>query len=124
MDEKAIAIVDATSTKPYAIERINSLSELVSGGFERFQENPGPTRYIVHEVITGTTECLVVSVEVDSSDFVKEPSTDRPPGETMIELLPAAPDQRDSGLNPTAWVVDSIPLVTAQDALPDCAVTE
>lgn len=122
--EDVIAMVDATSSEADAIESINSLARLAREGFDRYSPELTPATYEVLDLLTATDECIVVEVTVDRSGLFVKPPSDPPPGRTLLELLPATEQQRASGLNPTAWVVDSAPVVREGDPLPDCQVAQ
>lgn len=124
VDESAQAILLASGTEPDAVRGINSLSRLARQGFEGYREDPSPVVYTVVEVLVAQRDCIVAEIETDSSGlFIDPPSTSPPPGRTMVELLPATVSQRETGLNPTAWVSDSFPVVAEGDPLPDCDIT-
>lgn len=124
VDEMAIEILMASGTEPDAIRGINSLSALARQGFEGYREDLSPVAYSVVDVVVARRDCVVAEIETDASGlFVEPPSASPPPGRTMVELLPATASQRETGLNPTAWVSDSFPVVAEGDPLPDCDIT-
>lgn len=122
--EDTIEILFAIGTEPNAIEGVNSLAELARQGFEGYREDPDPVIYEVIELVEARSTCIVAVVEIDASGIFVDPPEAPPPGDLMVELLPASEEQRASGLNPTAWVIDSIPLVGPGDDAPDCDVTQ
>ena len=121
--DTAIQILTATGTEPDAARGINSLADLAREGFPGYAPSPRPAEFSVKELLEASSTCVLAVVEIDSSSYFLEPPPDPPPGRTIVELLPATPAQRESGHNPTAWVVDSIPVIADGDTLPDCEVS-
>ena len=123
-DEIAIGIVDATSTEPHAVERINSLADVAFEGFAGYRSDPGPIRYDVQSVTIATRTCIVAAILLDSSALLEKPvEASQSEGNLLIELLPATQEQRSGGLNPTAWVIDSLVFVDPAGDNPDCEIT-
>jgi hypothetical protein len=118
--QSAIQILNATGTERDAARGINGLADLAREGFPGYAPNPKPAKFLVKELLKASQTCVLAVVEVDSSSYFIEPPADPPPGRTVVELLPATSSQRESGHNPTAWVVDSIPVIADGDELPDC----
>lgn len=121
VDERAQAITDATSSGQEAIRGINSLSRLARERFAGYRDETSPVKYSVIDVLIGSQRCIVAEIAIDASGLFVNPPEDAPPGRTLAELLPASEEQRSTGLNPTAWVLNSTPVIRAGDSLPDCS---
>ena len=122
--EDVIALVTDTSTGPRAVSAINSLSDLAASGFTPYKDDPDPVVYDVVEIHTATATCIVAFVDIDFSGAFRDAPPEPPSGRPTMELLPATEEQRASGRNPTAWVVDETPVVEDDGDMPDCRVTE
>ena len=117
VDQPSIQRVEAINSEATATEAINSLLNASAGGFDGFQQDPEPVRANVQEVIDRTPICVLVDVRFDTSGLVRD-AQPLPDGvRTFAMLVPATEEQRASGLNPTAWTLDQLP-VTEDGSVP------
>lgn len=121
-DARAIEIANATGTTPQALRDINELTELARNDFAAYRPQPGPVSFTIEELKVARADCILAAVDLDLSKLFADPP-EPPPGQPVIELLPATDEQRSTGLNPTAWVIDSLPIITSGDEQPDCEVS-
>lgn len=109
VDQPSISLIEATSSAEVALQRTNDLIASATSGFEGVQEAPGPMVFEVVDLIDAGRDCVLVEVRTDSSQLLVDPY--QPDGlREFVRLYPAAEEQRQSGLNPTAWVVDQFPV--------------
>ena len=74
-------------------------------------------KFQVVAVLEASSACVSAEVRTDASGLLEDPSI--PTGaREFVRLYPAGQEQRASGLNPTAWVVDQFP-VTLDGSVPD-----
>jgi len=121
VDETAIALVEATSSPSTVDEDINELLSLAEIDFEGVRDDVTSLRATVLDLVTATSECIFVEIELDRSGVVAGQTEPDPNVRTFVRLLPATSEQRASGHNPTAWVTDGLPTSTDGSAAePGC----
>lgn len=103
MTEMALDLLNASHDVEAAVAQINSLADAESEDFARYVDDPGFVQADVVQLLEVSTTCVAVEIEVDSSAVLASPpdSTDI---RTFVQLVPATVEQRQTGLNPTAWV--------------------
>lgn len=111
VEESAIQIAEATHTPSGSRALLNSLAQEASDGFQGFQEQLSPVDTTVVEVHEATRMCVFAEVTFDSSGLTTE--TPNASGFRLFaRVVPATEEQRASGLNPTAWVLDELPAIS------------
>jgi len=120
VDRPTIELIEATSSETSALERINGLIDEAAAGFVDYQPDPRPVDAVVLEVVEASETCIFAKVDFDSSGMVTTP--DETTGfEIFARLRAATEEQRASGKNPTAWVLDGLP-ASNDGSVPDgCA---
>ncbi len=116
--DRAIELLEATSSRGVFEQRVNDLLDFSFGGFQGLKQNPTPVTVTVQDVLETTTTCIVAEVTTDPSGLVVEPPAPEPGERDFVRLLAASADQSATGLNPTAWVLDEFP-VTFDGSVPD-----
>ncbi|HEX4903650.1 MAG TPA: hypothetical protein VFV42_12610 [Acidimicrobiales bacterium] len=117
VDKPAIQLLEATTSAETALQRINDLIDLSVGGFEGMSEDPSALTFEVREVLSASQLCMFAEVVVDSSGMF--PASQVPDGaREFVRLLPATEEQLTTGLNPTAWALDEMP-VTLDGSVPE-----
>jgi hypothetical protein len=106
--ELSIRLLEATSTPESAANRITSLADDIVNGFADYHPEPQPVDADVIAVLEASSDCILAEAKFDSSGMVTTP--DSTAGFRIFARLSAATvDQRSTGLNPTAWVLDELP---------------
>ena len=108
--EEVSASIDAISTSAESAAIQNSLATAARSGFEGVPAEPSPIRATVVEVMSASKACIFAEVSLDTSGVggtASEPSSEL---RQFAELHVASIAQRDSGLNPTAWVIAGLPV--------------
>lgn len=103
MTERALDLLNASHDVRAAVEQINSLAEAESEGFARYVSTPGSVETDVIDLLVADPSCVVAEIEVDSTAVLASPP-DSTGVRTFLQLLPATDQQRQGGLNPTAWI--------------------
>lgn len=116
VDEPAIRIIEATNSPAGAREYLNSLADAAASGFEGYREDLKPVDASVLEVLEVRARCIFAEVKFDTSGLSTEPGNAEE-FRLFARLVSASEEQRASGLNPTAWVLDALP-ATSEDAVP------
>jgi len=120
VDQPSIDRLEATSSEQLALTRINGLIADASAGFPDYPQVLKPVDATVLDVIEAGGSCTLVEADFDSSGITTRPSNSEG-FRVFARLLPANEEQRSSGLNPTAWVLDGLPATddgTVPDACP------
>lgn len=118
VEEQAIGLLDATSSDAVFEQRINDLSNFARTGFSGMKEAPSAVRVRVLDVLEANESCVVAEVTTDASGLMTDPPPMEPGERDFVRVLVASEEQRSSGLNPTAWVLDEFP-VTLDGTVPD-----
>jgi hypothetical protein len=108
VDETVIDMVEATSPESGVADDVNRLIQLASEGFPGLKPKPGPITAKVTDVLTADADCIFAEVSLDRSAVVEPPSS-QDSVRSFARLLPATEEQKATGLNPTAWVLDDLP---------------
>jgi hypothetical protein len=108
VEERAIAISEATNSEQGARELLNGLVEQAAGGFAGFRDELRPVDTEVVELHEASVDCIFAEARFDFSGLTTEPG-DAEMFRLFVRLIPASEEQRASGLNPTAWVLDELP---------------
>lgn len=120
VDQRALDLLWATSSAAVFEQRVNDLADLSSADFPGLKAEPQPMRTTVVRLLESFRECVTAEVATDSSALVANPRVSEPGERTFVRLLTATPEQLASGLNPTAWVLDEVP-VTLDGSVADVA---
>jgi hypothetical protein len=109
VDEVTIEITEALNGKDRAAQALNSLIEAAANGFANFQGKLRPATAEVTAVLESGPQCIFAEVSFDHSGVVldAQPLPENVRG--FVRLLPATDEQRASGHNPTAWMIDGLP---------------
>jgi len=107
-----IGIAQSIRSPDHALEAVNALITTAAEGFPGYRDDPGPTTADVRQLLVATPECLFAEVSFDSSQTFTSPPSVPDNLRSFVRLLPASQEQRGSGLNPTAWVIDGLPFST------------
>jgi hypothetical protein len=118
VEERAIALIEATSSSGTVTDDLNELLDIVSTGFAGIKDKPTSMRVAVIEVLVAQRDCVLAEVKLDRSGVVQGAPADEPNLRTFAKLVPAADEQRASGHNPTAWVTDGLPTTSDGSAPP------
>ncbi len=110
VDEGSLDRLEATSTDDVFERRVNDLLDLSSGGFQGLKPEPGPMRLTVLDLLHTSASCVVAEVQADSAALVEVPQERQPGQREFVRLYAASDDALISGLNPTAWVLDQVPV--------------
>ncbi len=110
--EEASDLVNAISNKSESVEIQNSLASTARSGFEGIPPEPSPILASVVKVITASRSCVLAEIVLDAAGVTGDPRTPEPDERQFARLAPASASQRDSGLNPTAWVLAGLPVRT------------
>jgi len=108
--ERAIALVEATSSEESATQEINDLIDSTYGQIENLRPDPMPMDISVVAVLDATATCVVAEVRTDASGLLVQVPPLDPAERDFVRIVPATEKQRTSGLNPTAWVLDAFPV--------------
>jgi hypothetical protein len=108
VEERAIAISEATNSKDGARELLNGLISQAAEGFVGFRDELSPVDTEVVEVHEASVDCIFAEALFDFSGLTTDPGNSDE-FRLFARLLPASEEQRASGLNPTAWVLDELP---------------
>lgn len=109
VDEVTIELIESINSERQARDALNSLMEAASRGFAEFRDDLSPATADVSSVIHGDSECVFAEVRFDSSGLLTELPPVPSNGRTFARLVAASEEQRSSGHNPTAWVIDGLP---------------
>lgn len=118
VDDQALALLDATSSDDVFEQRVNDLSEFAIGGFSGLKQDPSQVVIAVSDVLESSRSCIVAEVRTDASGLMVDAPPMEPGERDFVRLLPASAEQAETGLNPTAWVLDQFP-VTLDGTVPD-----
>lgn len=118
VEERAIALLDATSSDAVFEQRVNDLSDFARAGFSGMEPEPSSVQVSVVDVLDSDESCIVAEVTTDASGLMTDPPPMEPGERDFVRLLVASPEQLATGLNPTAWVLDEFP-VTLDGTVPD-----
>jgi hypothetical protein len=105
---EVIALVEATSPPTRVADAINELIGLALDDFPNVQASPRPIEATVLAVHERSPRCVFAEVTLDSTTVSTADATPEDM-RTFARLLPASEEQRRSGLNRTAWVIDELP---------------
>ena len=108
VEERAIAISEATNTEQGARDLLNGLVAQAADGFAGFRDDLQPVDTEVVEIHEVASDCIFVEALFDFSGLTTEPGNSED-FRLFARLVPASEEQRASGLNPTAWVLDELP---------------
>jgi hypothetical protein len=111
LSAEAIALVEATTPEARVPDGINELVNLAAEDFAGLKENPEPITATVMSILNATPVCVLAEVDLDETGLVQSPA-DPPGARTFARLVPATEEQVGSGLNPTAWTIDSLPVTS------------
>lgn len=110
VDQPSLDLLEATSSEEVFERRVNDLLKISSTGFEGLKPDPGPMRLSVIDLLYTSASCVVAEVEADSSALVELPPARQPRQREFVRLYAASNKARSSGLNPTAWILDQLPV--------------
>lgn len=118
--EVSLNLVAAMTSDAVYEMRVNDLLELSSTGFEGLNEPPSPITASVTDVLQSSGDCVVAEIVTNASGLLTSPPSPDPAQRTFVRLLAAQAADLETGLNPTAWVLDQFP-VTFDGSVPvDC----
>jgi len=117
VDESTIELVESIYSPPQSRVALNGLIDLARRSFEGYRDDPTPVTADVAEVLQRNQECIFSEVRFDTSGLVNEPAVFSDTVRGFVRLLPASDQQRVSGRNSTAWVIDALP-VTKDGSVP------
>jgi hypothetical protein len=112
VEERAIELIEATSSADTVTDDLNELLDIASSGFEGIKEEPTQLRAVVLNVLERGNDCVFAEIELDRTGVVEGEIRAEPGVRTFVKLLPATEEQRASGQNPTSWVTDGLPTTT------------
>lgn len=112
VEERAISLIEATSSQATVTGDLNELLGLASVGFEGIRAEPTSLKADVIEVVGADSDCVFAEIELDRSGIVEGQPAEQSGVRTFAKLVPATEEQRTSGQNPTAWVTDGLPTTT------------
>lgn len=118
VDQPSIERLESISSETYSVNAINSLLNLSSTGFAGLRDELSPVRSDVQDVLEASRSCVFVEVSFDTSGLTDTPPPAAAAVRTFARLLAASETGRDTSLNPSAWVLDSLP-VTEDGSVPD-----
>lgn len=110
VEERALALIEATNSASVYEEQVNDLLALSAANFEGMRPNPSAVDVSVVEVMHKSESCAVAEVTTDPSGLMDNTAPADPGERSFVRLLVASESQRQSGLNPTAWVFDEFPV--------------
>lgn len=110
--QAAIDLVESIRSPTHSLEALNALFGAAADGFAGYREDPAPTTADVIDVLVATQGCMFAEVVFDSSGAFSSPPSTPPNLRSFVRLIPATDEQKGSGLNPTAWVIDALPFTT------------
>jgi hypothetical protein len=118
VEERAMALLEATSSDEVFEQRVNDLADFAFSGFSEMKQEPSAVLISVLDLLEVTPSCIVAEVTTDASGMMTDPPPVEPEERAFVRLYAAGPEQRATGLNPTAWVLDEFP-VTFDGTVPD-----
>ncbi len=117
VEEPAVRVAEATNTPDGSRGLLNSLTEAAANGFAGYRDELSPVDVTVLDLHERTLTCAFAEATFDTSGLTTtSPSTDG--FRLFVRIVAATEEQRASGLNPTAWVLDELP-ATDDGSIPE-----
>ena len=110
VEEQAMALIEATNSETVYTQQVNDLLALSATGFEGMRPTPSAVEVSVVELLAASPSCVVAEVTTDASGLMDNSTPADPEERSFVRLLVASESQRQTGLNPTAWVFDEFPV--------------
>jgi len=123
VEETALELVRATTSDGVFEQDVNDLAAQARSKFEGLKKEPAPLVLSVVDLLEASPTCVVAEVTTDASGLLEDPPPPEPNERDFIRILQATEEQRRSGLNPTAWVLDQFP-VTYDGSIPELTCVE
>lgn len=110
VEERALALIEATNSESVYEQQVNDLLDVSATNFAGMRTDPTPVRVSVVNLLDSSLACAVAEVSTDSTGLMTNPIPTDADERSFVRILAASDSQRQTGLNPTAWVFDEFPV--------------